>query len=373
MTPFNAPSKNNLQPLKSKKHFIPIISLVLSAFLTSFTAQLKADDTSLDCTLGDANSCASVINLGGANNTLTQDTSLTDLYNFSPVINRNPSASANLISNKAIVKALSQINVTQGAKFGINFKDSVYVGNFNYSGGGYNAPALSLIFDGSYQGDSDASLKGLSFKGDVSIFQQTLNIILKNDATWVGNSKLSTEGFATPMINLNSTDSSFQGNINNYTASGGGGGNQHALSQTFNFSGNSSKGFALKGLDGTSNAKISTTRGTINLNLDNAAKAYADISVTTDGFSFLAMPIFNFTAKNKSILNGGVTVGTTTINLNFDDSEFVGTLNSNGGTTNLIANNNSKLDTIKINYGSGGTTKLTLDNSTLGTASTDDG
>ncbi|WP_143428691.1 hypothetical protein, partial [Helicobacter sp. 12S02232-10] len=270
----------------------------------------------------------------------------------------NPARKLTINADKEIVIIKPELKMWNGSTATFNFKDSVYSGNFTLGStkpseiGGFNNYTSTFTFDGSYQGNSDASLKGYAWVGDIHNYGQINNYTFKNDANFKGNVSQGLWRDGVGHSTFTFTNSSMEGDISDYayTSINGYTDGVREEYQTFSFSGNSSKGFALKGKDGK-NSQIKIDQGTANLILDNGAKAYADLSTDLNGVSPYALPIINITAKNKSYLEGSIKTiyeqydkYNETIQGTFDSqSTFKGNANNIYGNLKLDFTNSSKM------------------------------
>lgn len=79
---------------------------------------------------------------------------------------RDPGTTATFKVNNAMLKG--NIVSYNGQTIDMYFHNSVLVGNYKSQDGGYTVPTW-ITFDGNYNGDTDPSLKGKAFKGDVDL------------------------------------------------------------------------------------------------------------------------------------------------------------------------------------------------------------
>ncbi|MDO7252561.1 beta strand repeat-containing protein, partial [Helicobacter cappadocius] len=362
---------------KYNKSFIPVISFVLSTFLFSFSGELRADTLGdASCTLGDSASCAKLIS---EPNGVSLTPLGSDQYNlnfnmthldFNKWQNENlPNKVINLTANNAIINSNGKEIYGNNTETKFNFKNSVLNGTIYFykflSYGAiypYRMSPDTLNFDGSYQGDSNPSLKDYAFVGDLKgHVAKSVTFNFANNANWKGNTSI--DGWYTghSSYTFNFTNSSLEGNIT------GPSDNDHIHYSTttlnYNFSGNSDKGFALKGANGAS-SNISAARGAFNLSLDKGAKAYANITMNYNGFSGYDTQKVNLTLNDNSFLQGNVVSYMGTINANLTDSSMIGGIKNSTGTAWKWNLDNSSVDTKSagITIGNGATFNFDLKN-----------
>lgn len=249
---------------------------------------------------------------------------------------RNPSDYFTLNANSSIVTAGGGFTINNGSKAIFNFKNSVYKGSFTLGDYGGFDETSSFTFDGNYQGTSDDSVKGYAYIGNITASNQTFSGTFKNDANMKGNITFGPPFTFQSTNNISFTNSSLEGNIIKTPLTA----NASVSTATINFSGNSSKGFALKG-------NIDNTLQSLTVNFSNQAKMVGNIRLASDPFG--NANTLNMTFNNSS-LEGGID------------------LRANGGTFNLTGNANSKFNITSFVGTNGGytdTINLNLNNSTL--------
>ncbi|WP_180762738.1 hypothetical protein, partial [Helicobacter sp. 12S02232-10] len=225
----------------------------------------------------------------------------------------NAARSSTITALNAIVSSSFDLRFQNGSTMTFNFTNSVYQGNFinGYQpNGAYGTSKTSTFtFDGSYQGNSDASLKGYAWVGNINIQAQDNQITFKNDANMKGNITAShNSGSQSKTSLITFKDSALEGDITALSSAVDlklGGAHSNVLSIVFD--GNSTtKGYALKGADGEQNATIRAVSGGLNITFDNGAIAYANTNLSYDQYSQTDIPTLNITLKNKSVLNGNI-------------------------------------------------------------------
>ncbi|WP_219349871.1 hypothetical protein, partial [Helicobacter sp. 13S00482-2] len=131
---------------------------------------------------------------------ITKNSTYSDVYYLKYNYNigtRNPSGTSTLYFNNAAVINAGKpftvpfgdlpipvgggINVGNGQNIDAYFKNSAYKGDFNFYYGGFAIPTY-YTFDGNYNGDSYASLKGKAFVGNMDISANAPVFTFKNGA-----------------------------------------------------------------------------------------------------------------------------------------------------------------------------------------------
>lgn len=249
---------------------------------------------------------------------------------------RNPSDYFTLNANSSIVTAGGGFTINNGSKAIFNFKNSAYKGSFTLGDLGGFDETSSFTFDGNYQGTSDDSVKGYAYIGNITASNQTFSGTFKNDANMKGNITFGPPFTFQSTNNISFTNSSLEGNIIKTPLTA----NASVSTATINFSGNSSKGFALKG-------NIDNTLKSLTVNFSNQAKMVGNIRLASDPYG--NANTLNMTFNNSS-LEGGID------------------LRANGGTFNLTGNANSKFNITSFVGTNGGytdTINFNLNSSTL--------
>lgn len=322
----------------SKKSLFRFSAVLAPLLLTPFSSVQAATFGVASCSVTSSSACIGGTYFGGI--TVSADDTL-DVTRDKKTLKitgqlRDPSAYFTVNANNSIL-ASTNFTVDNGSKVTFNFKNSAYAGNFTLgSYGGFNSTS-SFTFDGSYQGTSDASVKGYAYVGNINAANQTFTGVFKNDANMKGDIIFTDPVSYISNGNISYTNSSLQGNIIKKTTIGSA---KVQSNETVSFSGNSSKGFALKG-------NIDNKFQTLTVNFANGAKMIGDIKLANDIYGNAFILNVNF---NNASLEGGIN------------------LSGNGGTLNLVANNSSKLNINNFTGASGGfsdTINLTLNNSTL--------
>ncbi|PAF54500.1 hypothetical protein BKH42_00905 [Helicobacter sp. 13S00482-2] len=328
--------KSSSSPL-SKVSLLSFSFVLAPLLLTPFSV-VKAATTS--CSTTSSTACISGTGYGGVSvsfgDTLdsTPDVKTLKLQLSSGALN-NPDRYFSVTANSSILTA-SNFTVDNGSKTTFNFKNSAYKGNFTMArNGGFNSVS-SFSFDGSYQGNSDNSVKGYAYVGNITVANQTFKGVFKNDANMKGDIITTQPWTYQATTNVTFTNSSLEGSIVNKRTDDTG---RVTTGSTVSFSGNSSKGFAMKG-------NINNSYQSMNVNFSNGAKMIGNIISKTDAY--------------RNAL---------TTSVSFNNSSLDGNINATGnyGTLSITATNGSKLNTnlTGTNGGFTDTINLTLDNSTL--------
>lgn len=247
----------------------------------------------------------------------------------------NPANYFTLTANNSILTT-SNFTVANGSKATFDFKNSAYKGNFTIANNGGFDGTSSFTFDGNYQGTSDDSVKGYAYVGKITAANQAFVGTFKNDANMKGDIIFNEPKSYKSENTINFTNSSLEGNIiKKYTV-----GYTSSSAATINFSGNSSKGFALKG-------DINNTLQILNVTFSNQAKMIGDIRSASDPYGNPSPLNLDF---NNASLEGGID------------------LRANGGTFKLTASASSKLNVssfVGTNGGFTDTVNMTLNSSIL--------
>lgn len=325
-----------------KKSFFRFSAVLAPLLLAPFSSVQAASFGDASCSTTSSTACIGGTYTSGSGAGFT--VSVSDTLDTTPDektlkitgILRNPADFFTVNANKSILTA-SNFTVDNGSKVTFNFKNSAYKGNFtlgNY--GGFNNTS-SFTFDGSYQGSSDNSVKGYAYVGNINAANQTFSGTFRNDANMKGNITFTNPYTFSSKNNVSFTNSSLEGNIIKKTTDASGGIKSDA---TVSFSGNSSKGFAMKG-------NISNALQKLTVNFSNQAKMIGNISLANDPYA-----------------------NSNTLNVNFNNASFEGgiNLNRNSGTFTLGATAGSKLNVssfVGTNGGYTDTINMTLGGSTL--------
>lgn len=265
---------------------------------------------------------------------------------------RNPSDYFTLNANSSIVTAGGGFTINNGSKAIFNFKNSAYKGSFTLGDYGGFDETSSFTFDGNYQGASDDSVKGYAYIGNITASNQTFSGIFKNDANMKGNITFGPPFTFQSTNNISFTNSSLEGNIIKTPLTR----NKSVSTATINFSGNSSKGFALKG-------NIDNTLQSLTVNFSNQAKMVGNIRLASDPFG--NANTLNMTFNNSS-LEGGID-----LRANGGTFNLTGNANSKFNITSFVGTNGGYTDTINLNLNSS-TLQGSTDGSTLSYTNTND-
>lgn len=260
--------------------FLPFLLLFLGI-------QLKA----ADCVTSGSTPCVSVSTKGGITASVSDTLIATPDKKQLRVVGTldNPSKAIDIKANKSILN-VGNVSIRNGSTINATFQDSLWNsqdGTLSIFQGGF-ANNSTLNFTGAYQGDSEPSLKGYAFAGDMMMNVGIVMVNFKDDANMKG--RLFTEGNNVPdtgrSLNVTFTKSSLEGSINtNY--------NRFPEYPTLNvtFNNNSSKGFAFNGAvtmnssnlnitfnDGAiwKNASIANEFGTTIINANSGSKIFFD-------------------------------------------------------------------------------------------------
>lgn len=263
-------------------------SLIFSSFLLPFLGiQLEA----ADCIISGSTPCVDV----SAKDNITASVSDTSIDTPDKKQLRvvgaldNPSKSIDIKANKSILN-VGNLSIRNGSTINATFQDSLWNsqgGKLSIFQGGF-ANNSTLNFTGAYQGNSEPSLKGYAFVGDMMMNVGIVKVNFKDNANMKG--MLLTEGNNVPdtgrSLNVSFTKSSLEGSINtNYNRLP----DYPTLNVTFN--NNSSKGFAFNGSvamnssnlnitfnDGAiwKNASIRNEFGTTTINANSGSKIFFD-------------------------------------------------------------------------------------------------
>lgn len=339
---FGSPPKigflTHLSSWVSKKSLFRLSVILAPLLLTPFSVAQAANFGVAGCSTASTTACIGGQYFGPITVSVTDTLDTTPdkkQFKITGVLN-NPSAYFTVNANNSILDAKGNFTVDNGSTATFNFKNSAYEGSFTLGDkGGFNNTS-KFTFNGNYQGTSDAAAKGYAYIGNITASNQIFLGIFNNDANMKGDIT-----FRDPYTNISTntisfTNSSLEGNIIKEVVSGSAGVKSNA---TINFSGNSSKGFAMKG-------NIKNVFQALTVNFSNQAKMIGNITLANDIYGNAFTSNINF---NNAFLDGDID------------------LTANGGTFNLTAKANSKLN-INLTGTNGGFTdslNLTLDNSTL--------
>lgn len=265
---------------------------------------------------------------------------------------RNPSDYFTLNANSSIVTAGGGFTINNGSKAIFNFKNSAYKGSFTLGDLGGFDETSSFTFDGNYQGASDDSVKGYAYIGNITASNQTFVGTFTNDANMKGNITFGPPFTFQSRNNISFTNSSLEGNIIKTPLTA----NASVSTATINFSGNSSKGFALKG-------NIDNTLQSLTVNFSNQAKMVGNIRLASDPYG--NANTLNMTFNNSS-LEGGID-----LRANGGTFNLTGNANSKFNITSFVGTNGGYTDTINFNLNSS-TLQGSTDGSTLSYTNTND-
>lgn len=245
-------------------------SLILSLFLFFLGIQLNA----ADCVTSGSTPCVSTSVTGDITANVSDTSGSTPdkkQLRVSGSLN-NPSKSITIKANKSILN-VGNFSIKNGSTINATFQNSLWNsqgGTLNITDGGY-ANSSTVNFSGAYQGNSEPSLKGYAFSGDILMSVGNVNVNFKDDANMKG--RLFTQGNSVSgtasSLNVTFTKSSLGGSINtNYNLLP----DYPTLNVTFN--NNSSKGFAFDG---------SVTMNSSNLNITfNDGAIWKNASITNE-------------------------------------------------------------------------------------------
>ncbi|WP_180762812.1 hypothetical protein, partial [Helicobacter sp. 12S02232-10] len=324
------PSQNfqNKNSSKSKKRFFPLFSFVLAALLFPFSGEiLRADDiVSGDnpCALGGAGggtSCAQLI----ASDPLFSLTKKTgNQWDFVLTSWLEEPKAITLTGNHVIINNINKGRIFN-TKAHFDFNNSLWTGGLefeNYQSGVYN-------FTGNYG--------GYAFKGNILTWDSSNEVFnFSKNANMLGNIDIV---YAEVHNKYNFNHSSLEGNIRNSFNLAG-----NRVLQDFTFTGNSDKGFALKGMNGT-NSQLYNNSFNLNLTFTDGAKAYADVQ---NLWSTL------ITLNKKSSFQGDSVTNSSGLTIKLDDhSTFTTSKITNTNTINATIKNNSTFSAATFDHNSG--------------------
>lgn len=315
------------------------INFIFSLFLLFVGIQLKA----VDCATSGSTACVSASGVGGITANISDTSATTPDKKQLRVVGSldNPSKGVTIKANKSVLN-VGNFSIRNGSTINATFQDSLWNsqgGTVVISQGGV-ASNSTLNFTGAYQGNSEPSLKGYAFVGDMMMNVGVVRVNFKDDANMKGT--LFTEGNNARVtgrsLNVTFTKSSLEGFIKtNY--------NRYPEYPTLNvtFNNNSSKGFAFNG---------SVTMNSSNLNITfNDGAIWRNASINNE----FGTTIINANSGSKiffnSLLGPGTGSGNTpfrTFNLNnatfqgLTESSIVKITNYQGNFS-FNANNNSKV------------------------------
>lgn len=323
----------------SKKSFFRFSAVLAPLLLTPFSSVQAANFGVAGCSTTSTSACVGGTYFGSITVSATDTTDVTpdkkQLKITGPL--NNPANYFTLNANSSIVTAGGGFTVNNGSKATFNFKNSVYQGNFTLGDRGGFDNTSSFTFDGNYQGVSDDSAKGYAYIGSITASNQTFSGTFKNDANMKGDITFGPPYTYKSTNNISFTNSSLEGSIIKTALTDSGGTTSTA---TINFSGNSSKGFALKG-------DINDRLQSLTVTFSNQAKMVGSIKMANDPYG-----------------------NSNTLNVTFNNSSLEGgiDLRANGGTFNLTGNANSKFNIRSFVGTNGGyidTINLNLNGSSL--------
>lgn len=342
---FNPPTPNNrflthFSSQFSKKSLFRLSAILAPLLLSPFSVAQAASFGVASCSTTSTTACIGGTYFGSGITVSVSDTLDTTpdkkQLKITGVLS-DPGAYFTLNANNSILDGRGNFTVNNGSKATFNFKNSAYEGSFTLGDrGGYNSTS-KFTFDGNYQGTSDDAAKGYAYIGNITASNQTFSGTFSNDANMKGNITFTDPYTYISTNNISFTNSSLEGNIIKKAVLGSAGVKSNA---TISFSGNSSKGFAMKG-------NINNVFQNLTVNFSNQAKMMGNIILQNDKYGNAFTSNINF---NNASLNGGIN------------------LTANGGTLNLTGKANSKLNITSLIGTNGGfkdKLNLTLDNSTL--------
>lgn len=319
-------------------------SLIFTSFLLLAGIQLRAED----CVVSGDTPCVSVSATGGITASVSDTSTTTPDKKQLRVIGAfdNPSKSVTIKANKSILN-VGSLSIRNGSTINATFQDSLWNsqgGTLGIFQGGFTNNS-TLNFTGAYQGNSEPSLKGYAFAGNMMMNVGIVRVNFKDNANMKG--RLFTQGNNVPSpsnrLNVTFTKSSLEGSIDtNYNLYP----DYPTLNVTFN--NNSSKGFAFDGTvkmnssnlnitfnDGAiwKNASITNEFGTTTINANSGSKIF---------FNALGGPGVggsgSYNSPNRIInLNNGIFQGLT--------EGSIAKITNFQGSLSFNANNNSKVYT----------------------------
>ncbi|MDO7252780.1 beta strand repeat-containing protein, partial [Helicobacter cappadocius] len=330
-----------------KKTFIPIISLVLSSFFLSFSGELRATTFgNSNCTFDSESACIGG-NYSGGGLTLSGSGD-----------NRTLKLSGGFWSGSSSIKSMnvykSILNTgsgkddfyyASGSTVNASLKDSVWNGDIENSDNNFGGVS-SFSFSGNYTGDSNASLKGYAFVGNVSSRLAKMKMTFSDGAIWKGG------------IRKNYKDNKEQGAMLEATFDSG----SKWLTTLSPSYGNIDATF-------TNNSSIvgSITNRTgeqWNWSLDNSS-IDANIKLT-DNSNFI------FTLKNQSNMKKDIEIDSGYLSITSESNSTIdGNIKATGGTSNIVLNSSSFAGTITTSGGSitqgklGGTLTLNAESNSI--------
>ncbi|WP_143428363.1 hypothetical protein, partial [Helicobacter sp. 11S03491-1] len=207
------------------KRFSSLVSVALCALSLPFSNQVLAAPTNLGqsgCSTSSSSACIGINydNNGVASVKMTYSDTLdttSDEKSITATGFYNPAYKIIMFNaNKSIAQMNSGITIGNGSTINADFKDSAWKGNFTNTGGGFSNPS-SFSFNGNYQGNSDASVKGYAYVGNISetVGQTTFNF--NNQANMKGNVNISPANPNTDahFLSLNYNNSNLTGSMTN--------------------------------------------------------------------------------------------------------------------------------------------------------------
>lgn len=317
-------------------------NFIFSLFLLFVAIQLKA----ADCVTSGSTPCVSASGVGGITANISDTSTATPDKKQLRVVGTldNPSKGVTIKANKSVLN-VGNFSIRNGSTINATFQDSLWNsqgGTVSIFQGGF-ASNSTINFTGAYQGNSEPSLKGYAFAGNMMMNVGVVRVNFKDDANMKGT--LFTEGNNIPdtgrSLNVTFTKSSLEGSIStNY--------NRYPEYPTLNvtFNNNSSKGFAFNGAanlnssnlnitfnDGAiwRNASMTTEFGSATINANSGSKIFfGSLWGPGDGGSGSGgVPIRTFNLNNATFQ--GLTENSIARMTNYQ------------GSISFNANNNSKV------------------------------
>lgn len=322
-------SIKKIQSKKSKKAFVPLVSIVLSALITSFSSELKAADTpNAVLTWNPQNSISlSKTNFAhaGAHYYLK--------LNFD-----RPNYNITLVQKDG---AYTDISGLDHGVLGISSNNSAAIINLNFDD--ISSGANVWNFNGAYSGnakvtDPTNTSKQMDLNGYALVFNTHFDSNYKKGGDITANfnnnanAKINFESRTSnvnPKVTMNFNNSSLEGNILNKPLSIGSATASQTNNQTFNFNGNSNKGFAFQG-------KVEAVMSGLNLNMNFKNNAIGNVSS-----AFVANSMNASTNQYGDFIryNTPTILKDATLSFNLDNSTLQGSKDASG---NIVYSNISQ-------------------------------